>query len=96
MYKFLSILSGIFIIVSVGGILYLAFTASDANGVVTLDGNNKTAFITFGVLGIIGMITTGISMAATREGGNKVSGKAVIAGIALALIFLAWRIAIAL
>ncbi len=94
--KFFMIASVILLIAGVGGFLVWAFLiAENKNGIIPLEGNETIAY-TFLTLCLIGMVTTGISISADKEKGNKVSKKAVISGLAIAVSFFLWRLAVAL
>ena len=94
--KILLVLSAILIVASVGGILIWAFFIADSqNGVIPLEGNETIAY-TFLTLCLLGMVTIGISISASNEEGKKVSKKAVLSGLGIAVAFFLWRLAVAL
>jgi len=94
--KFLLVLSAILIVVGVGGLLiWVFFIAETQNGSIPVKGNESTLY-TFLAITVLGMITTGISMSASNEEGKKVSKKAVLSGLAIAVFFFIWRLSVTL
>lgn len=94
--KFFMILSVIFIIFGGGGFLFWAFfIAESQNGSIPVKGNEPIIY-TFLTLCVLGMITIGIAISADKEEGDKVSKKAVISGLAIAVVFFLWRLSVAL
>ena len=94
--KFFMIISVILLVFGVGGFLVWAFFIADSqNGVIPLEGNETIAY-TFLTLCLLGMVTIGISISASNEEGKKVSKKAVLSGLGIAVAFFLWRLAVAL
>src|SRR6476620_888318 len=94
--RFFMISSVILLIVGVGGFLVWAFLIADSqNGVIPLEGNETIAY-KFLTLCLLGMVTIGISISASNEEGKKVSKKAVLSGLGIAVAFFLWRLAVAL
>jgi hypothetical protein len=58
--------------------------------------SNELILYTFLVLALLGMITTGISTSASNEEGKKVSKKAILSGLTIAVFLFIWRLAVAL
>jgi hypothetical protein len=57
---------------------------------------NELILYTFLVLALLGMITTGISTSASNEEGKKVSKKAILSGLTIAVFLFIWRLAVTL
>jgi hypothetical protein len=94
--KFFIISSVILLIVGGGGFLFWAFfIAESQNGSIPVKGNEPIIY-TFLTLCVLGMITIGITISADKEEGNKVSKKAVLSGLAIAVVFFLWRLSVAL
>lgn len=94
--KLYIILSVIFIIFGGGGFLFWAFfIAESQNGSIPVKGNEPIIY-TFLTLCVLGMITIGITISADKEEGNKVSKKAALSGLAIAVVFFLWRLSVAL
>lgn len=89
------IISIVTVVIAVGGAIIWVFSAQNEHGVVTLEGN-ESIVISFLALGILGLITTAISLTAAKEEGSKVSKKAIYSGLSLAIIFFLWRLVVAL
>jgi hypothetical protein len=58
--------------------------------------SNELILYTFLVLALLGMITTGISTSASNEEGKKVSKKAILSGLTIAVFLFIWRLAVTL
>ena len=94
--KFFIIVSVILLAVGGGGFLTWVFLIADSqNGVIPVKGNEPILY-TFLVIALLAMVTIGISMSADKEEGDKVSKKAVLSGLAIAVCFFLWRLTVAL
>jgi hypothetical protein len=93
--RLLEVVAVICITITLIGSTIWVITAADENGVVYFKGNEMYVY-TFLTLGLIGMITGSIALRATNESGNKVSKKTIVSGLAVAVIFLLWRLSVTL
>lgn len=93
--KLLGIISGVLGSTTILGAIIWAYNAADENGTVHLEGNENYAYL-FLTLGILSLITGSIALRATNEKGDKISKKAIISGLALALFFFIWRLSVTL
>jgi hypothetical protein len=78
------------------GILFVSFLVYfynvQENGEIDI-GKHKYDLLLFGFLFFIGAILAAIDIASLKDKGTKISKTAVYSGLALALFFIVWRLA---
>lgn len=91
--KVLGYISGITVLVTIPAFFIWAYFAKDENGKVQLEGNELIAYI-FLALSLLAVTTGSIALRATNENSKKVSKKTIISGLAVAVIFVLWRLSL--
>ncbi|WP_079504967.1 hypothetical protein [Mesobacillus jeotgali] len=91
--KVLSYISGITVLVTIPAFFIWAYFAKDQHGKVHLEGNEFTAYL-FLALSLLAVTTGSIALRGTKENNNKVSKKTVLSGLAVAVIFVLWRLSL--
>ena len=77
------------------GTTFTSLSVPCPDGSIPVKGNEPIIY-TFLTLCVLGMITIGITISADKEEGHKVSKKAVLSGLGIAVAFFLWRLAVAL
>jgi hypothetical protein len=89
--KLLSSISGIYVVLVIGGFFTWAFSVRQPDGTIDILKYMDIVLIFLGLI-FIGVILAGISLAAVNEKSSKIGKKTIISGLAIALVFLVWRV----